>query len=139
MLNKKKEYGYVVGISGVAYEQKQDEGPVKSYNAFGLEVEVSEDGLSCTVIEKLPEGMSEEEALVKQPATKPKDDGPLTFDDTKNSTLTVHERIRIADEKDPNYMGEDDIKFELTGRNVSFHKLLGRKKLVAILQHELGG
>jgi hypothetical protein len=138
MIDKNKSYMDVFGISGVAYEQVQDDGPNKLFNAFGLEVIVNKDGLTCTVVEKLPEGMTEEEALIKQPVPKTKEEGPLTFDDTKNSTLTIHERIRIADEKDPNYMTEEDIKSELRGRNVNFHKLMGRKKLSAILRHELG-
>jgi hypothetical protein len=138
MLTRNKSYEKVYGLPGASFEQECN-GKKRLFNNFGLEVEMAEDQMSVIVIEQLPENMSEEEALIEPIVSKPKPDGPLTFDDTRNSTLTVHERIRIADEKDPNYMSEDDIKSELTGRNVSFHKLMGRKKLAAILQLELGG
>jgi hypothetical protein len=137
MLNRNDTYQKTVGIAGVAFEQRQ-EGKPKHFNIFGLEVKVSEDGISSTVIEELPEGMTVEEARVNPGAPEPEKDGPLTYDDTRNSALTIHERVRITDEKDPNYMTEEDLKHELTGRNVSFDKRMGRKKLSAILQNELG-
>ena len=132
MLNKNEQYGEVIGLPGAKYEQIQD-GKTKLFNSLGLECETVEDGLSCRAIEEMPEGMVAE-GVDPEPESK-----PLTFDDTKDSALTVHERIRITDEKDSNYMTEDNIKSELTNRNVSFDKRMGRKKLVAILQHELGG
>jgi hypothetical protein len=137
VLDKNKPLMEVSGIPGAAYEQRQDDEANKLYNKFGLEVEITEDGLGVVVTEKMPEGMAADEAKIETEIPKP-DNGPLTYGQTKDSTLTIHERARIVDENDPNYMGEDDIKSELTTRNVSFDKRMGRKKLVAILQNEIG-
>jgi hypothetical protein len=136
VINKKEPYGVVYGVGGASYQQTQN-GEAKLFNALGLEVEISEDGLGVIVKENMPEGMTAEEAHVEKEIPKP-DDGPLTFDQTRDTSLTIHERIRIADEKDPNYMTEHDIKLELENRNVSFDKRMGRPKLSAILQNELG-
>ena len=140
MLNKNEPYMIVQGLPGVTYEQRQADGPNKLYNAMGLEVETKDDAFSATIIEELPEGMTEKEAK-GNPELPPESEtthGPVTLDGFKDSALTIHERIRIADEKDPNYMSEEDIKGELGSRNVSFDKRMGRKRIAAILNHELG-
>jgi hypothetical protein len=139
MLNKNKPYMTVQGFPGVTYEQRQDDGPNKLYNGMGFEVKTKDGDFSATIIEKLPEGVSEAEAKGKpEPSNPTTKDDPVTLDSFKDSALTVHERIRIADEKDPNYMTEEDIRGELEGRNASFDKRMGRPKLAAILKHELG-
>ena len=139
MLNKNEPYMIVQGLPGVTYEQRQPDGPNKLYNAMGLEVETKDDAFSATIIEELPEGMTEKEAKGNpEEEPKPTEAGPVTLDGFKDSALTIHERIRIADEKDPNYMSEEDIKGELGNRNVSFDKRMGRKRIAAILNHELG-
>jgi hypothetical protein len=132
MLDKKKTYGHVSGIPGVAYEQHQDDGPNKLYNKLGLEVKINPDGVSAAVIEELPEDFVEE----KEPEPVKKDDSGLTWDGS--SELTIHERMRITDESSADYLDEDGIKSELESRNASYDKRMGRKKLIAILQHELG-
>ena len=127
MIDKKKDYMHVFGISGVAYEQDQ-----KLFNKLGLEVKINKDGISAKVIEELPDD------FVPDEPEPPKDDqAGLTWGEKTQSELTIHERMRVTDENSPHYMTSDELKAELDSKHVSYDKRMGRPKLLAILQHEI--
>ena len=134
MLDKTKDYGQVFGTPSIAYEQNQPDGSKKYFNQQGLEVEIGKNWHDVKVIE----GLADNNVPDEKPKQELKDGESLvTFDDFKPE-LTIHERIRIKDQENPNFLTEDNIREELIVLNVNFDKRLGRKKLVDTLKKAIG-